>query len=174
MTAALDVTCAPEIGEFELDVAFTVESGMSVLFGPSGAGKSLTLALIAGLIRPDTGTIEINGTCRHRLRPPDLRLHPGASDRHGLSRWPTAAAPIRARQRGPCRSAGRRAARHDVRSPIRGLNGWERRALPIGDRVRFRAVNASGWRWHEDWLAIRPLSCSTSRSPRWITACAAS
>jgi len=32
-----------------------------VLFGPSGAGKSLTLSLIAGLIRPDTGTISING-----------------------------------------------------------------------------------------------------------------
>jgi molybdate transport system ATP-binding protein len=62
MTAALEVTVARRIGEFELDVAFTVESGISVLFGPSGAGKSLTLALIAGLIRPDTGTIVINGS----------------------------------------------------------------------------------------------------------------
>jgi molybdate transport system ATP-binding protein len=61
MTAALEVTVARQIGDFELDVAFTVETGMSVLFGPSGAGKSLTLALIAGLIRPDTGTIVING-----------------------------------------------------------------------------------------------------------------
>jgi molybdate transport system ATP-binding protein len=61
MTAALEVAVARHIGEFDLDVAFTVESGMSVLFGPSGAGKSLTLALIAGLIRPDTGTIVING-----------------------------------------------------------------------------------------------------------------
>jgi len=42
-------------------VAFTVESGIAVLFGPSGAGKSLTLSLIAGLIRPDTGTVLING-----------------------------------------------------------------------------------------------------------------
>jgi molybdate transport system ATP-binding protein len=61
MTAALELAVARRIGEFNLDVAFTVESGMSVLFGPSGAGKSLTLALIAGLIRPDTGTIAING-----------------------------------------------------------------------------------------------------------------
>jgi molybdate transport system ATP-binding protein len=61
MSAALEVAVARQIGEFELDVAFTVESGMSVLFGPSGAGKSLTLSLIAGLIRPDTGTIVING-----------------------------------------------------------------------------------------------------------------
>jgi molybdate transport system ATP-binding protein len=61
MTSALEVSVARRIGEFELDVAFTLESGTSVLFGPSGAGKSLTLALIAGLIRPDTGTIVING-----------------------------------------------------------------------------------------------------------------
>jgi molybdate transport system ATP-binding protein len=61
MTAALEVAVTRRIGEFDLDVAFTVESGISVLFGPSGAGKTLTLALIAGLLRPDTGTIVING-----------------------------------------------------------------------------------------------------------------
>jgi molybdate transport system ATP-binding protein len=58
---ALDVTVTRHIGEFDLNVTFAVESGISVLFGPSGAGKSLTLALIAGLLRPDTGTILING-----------------------------------------------------------------------------------------------------------------
>jgi molybdate transport system ATP-binding protein len=53
---------------------------MSVLFGPSGAGKSLTLSLIAGLIRPDTGTISINGQvvtdCARRLfvSPQDRRV----------------------------------------------------------------------------------------------------
>jgi molybdate transport system ATP-binding protein len=53
---------------------------MSVLFGPSGAGKSLTLSLIAGLIRPDTGTIAIDGhvvtDCARRLfvSPQDRRV----------------------------------------------------------------------------------------------------
>jgi len=53
---------------------------MSVLFGPSGAGKSLTLSLIAGLIRPDTGSIAINGQvvtdCARRLfvSPQDRRV----------------------------------------------------------------------------------------------------
>jgi molybdate transport system ATP-binding protein len=61
VSAALDVAVTRRIGEFDLDVDFSVESGISVLFGPSGAGKSLTLALIAGLLRPDTGTIYING-----------------------------------------------------------------------------------------------------------------
>ncbi len=61
MTAALEVEVARRLGEFELDVAFTIESGLAVLFGPSAAGKSLTLAIIAGLTRPDTGTVAING-----------------------------------------------------------------------------------------------------------------
>jgi len=61
VTAALEVAVTRRIGEFELDVAFTVESGITVLFGPSGAGKTLTLALIAGIISPDDGTIAING-----------------------------------------------------------------------------------------------------------------
>jgi len=58
--SALDVAVTRVIGDFDLDVAFSVESGVSVLFGPSGAGKTLTLSLIAGLLRPDTGTISIN------------------------------------------------------------------------------------------------------------------
>lgn len=61
MTAALELAVAKRVGAFDLDVAFRVESGICVLFGPSGAGKSLTLALIAGLARPDTGTIVIGG-----------------------------------------------------------------------------------------------------------------
>jgi molybdate transport system ATP-binding protein len=62
VSAALEVAVARRMGAFELDVAFRVEQGISVLFGPSGAGKSLTLALIAGLVRPDRGTIAIGGT----------------------------------------------------------------------------------------------------------------
>jgi molybdate transport system ATP-binding protein len=61
VTPALEVAVGRRIGEFDLDVAFTAESGILVLFGPSGAGKSLTLALIAGLLRPDKGTITIEG-----------------------------------------------------------------------------------------------------------------
>ena len=40
----------------------TVKDGeFVVLLGPSGAGKTTTLRLIAGLERPDTGTIRIAG-----------------------------------------------------------------------------------------------------------------
>jgi len=44
------------------DIAFTVEKGdYFILLGPSGAGKSLLLETIAGLVSPDSGTIELNG-----------------------------------------------------------------------------------------------------------------
>jgi molybdate transport system ATP-binding protein len=78
MTTALDVNVTRKIGEFDLDVAFRVESGITVLFGPSGAGKSLTLSLIAGLLRPDTGTIVINGVVVSDV---ERRIHISTQDR---------------------------------------------------------------------------------------------
>ena len=44
------------------DVSFTIPRGsMKILFGASGAGKSVLLKLILGLLRPDSGTIFVNG-----------------------------------------------------------------------------------------------------------------
>ncbi len=44
------------------DLSFTVPKGsMRILLGASGAGKSLILKLILGLLRPDAGTILVNG-----------------------------------------------------------------------------------------------------------------
>ncbi len=44
---------------FSLEVAFSSDQDVVVLFGPSGAGKSLTLQAIAGLITPDAGRIVV-------------------------------------------------------------------------------------------------------------------
>ena len=47
------------------DLSFAVPHGsMRILLGASGAGKSLVLKLILGLLRPDSGTIVVNG---HRV-----------------------------------------------------------------------------------------------------------
>jgi len=44
------------------DISFTVEDGdYFILLGPSGAGKSILLETIAGLLRSDTGRIELGG-----------------------------------------------------------------------------------------------------------------
>ena len=53
-------------------ISFAAEAGtLLVLLGPSGCGKSTTLRLIAGLDRPDAGTIEIAG--RDVTRAPPAR-----------------------------------------------------------------------------------------------------
>ncbi len=47
-------------GDFLLDQQFeTEETGVTALFGPSGCGKTTTLMAIAGLLRPDSGHINI-------------------------------------------------------------------------------------------------------------------
>ena len=44
------------------DVSFSVAAGTAfVLLGRSGTGKSVTLKLICGLLKPDSGTVTVNG-----------------------------------------------------------------------------------------------------------------
>jgi len=50
-----------EINGFELDVEWAAGGGLTALFGFSGSGKTMTLQMIAGLMDPDQGRIEVNG-----------------------------------------------------------------------------------------------------------------
>ena len=57
----LEVAVQKHLDGFRLDVAFTAEHELVVLFGPSGSGKSLTLQAIAGIGQPDAGRIMVDG-----------------------------------------------------------------------------------------------------------------
>ena len=48
-------------GAFRLELPRTDVAQTLALFGPSGAGKTTTLDLVAGLRRPDAGTIRVGG-----------------------------------------------------------------------------------------------------------------
>ena len=91
-------------GGFSLDVAFESDARVLALFGPSGSGKTTLLNVIAGLIRPESGSVRIDGQVLtdtasgsfvplHRRRVgyvfQDGRLFPHLSVRRNLSygRW---------------------------------------------------------------------------------------
>jgi molybdate transport system ATP-binding protein len=58
---SFDVDVATRLGDVELAFAFSAGPGLTALFGPSGAGKTSILNMIAGLIRPDRGSIVVAG-----------------------------------------------------------------------------------------------------------------
>ena len=58
----LSVNVRKHLKGFALDASWKIGNELAVLFGFSGSGKSLTLQLIAGLMKPDSGVIAANGT----------------------------------------------------------------------------------------------------------------
>ncbi|MFQ3454210.1 molybdenum ABC transporter ATP-binding protein [Bradyrhizobium sp. UFLA01-814] len=57
----LRVDIKKQLGEFSLAASFTSEGRVTGLFGASGSGKTSLINTIAGLLRPDRGTIVIDG-----------------------------------------------------------------------------------------------------------------
>ena len=75
---SLSVNIKKKIEGFTLDVAFEAENEFFAVLGESGCGKSLTLRCIAGIERPDTGKIVLNGKVlfdseKHINLPPQKR-----------------------------------------------------------------------------------------------------
>jgi molybdate transport system ATP-binding protein len=57
----IDVDITLTQGTFTLSARFALDGRAAALFGPSGAGKTTILDAIAGLRRPDRGSIEAGG-----------------------------------------------------------------------------------------------------------------
>jgi len=57
----LRVDIAKKLGDFTLEANFTSEGRVTGLFGASGAGKTSLINMIAGLVKPDRGTIALDG-----------------------------------------------------------------------------------------------------------------
>src|SRR5438093_4402964 len=56
----LRIDVAKQLGEFSLQASFASEGRVTGLFGASGAGKTSLINMIAGLLRPDRGSIAID------------------------------------------------------------------------------------------------------------------
>jgi molybdate transport system ATP-binding protein len=56
----LRVEVFKQLGEFSIEASFTSEGRVTGLFGSSGAGKTSLINMIAGLLKPDRGTIAID------------------------------------------------------------------------------------------------------------------
>lgn len=57
----LRVDVCKQLGAFSVRAAFAGEGRVTGLFGPSGSGKTSLIGMIAGLMKPDGGTISIDG-----------------------------------------------------------------------------------------------------------------
>jgi molybdate transport system ATP-binding protein len=130
-----------------LDVDLELPNGLTALLGPSGSGKTRTLDVVAGLLAPDEGLVEIDGerltdTASRRSAPAhlrrvgyvfqDARLFPHLTVRQNLEygRWFA-----KSRDTGPITfdalvallDLGHLLARHPVR-----LSGGEHRRVALG------------------------------------------
>jgi molybdate transport system ATP-binding protein len=59
---SLSVRFAHRFGDFSLDVAFEAPQGVTALFGRSGSGKTSVVNAVAGLVKPETGCIQLGET----------------------------------------------------------------------------------------------------------------
>ncbi len=58
---SLSVNIIKRLQGFTLNVSFSTEAGVTALLGASGSGKSMTLRCIAGVEKPDEGSIVLDG-----------------------------------------------------------------------------------------------------------------
>ena len=58
---SFEIRLAKRRGDFALDVDMATQAPIAALFAPSGSGKTTLLNMVAGLLRPDSGRIVVEG-----------------------------------------------------------------------------------------------------------------
>jgi molybdate transport system ATP-binding protein len=58
----LAIAVEKQLGALSLAAQFQISGGVTALFGPSGAGKTSVINMIAGLLKPDRGSIVLGDT----------------------------------------------------------------------------------------------------------------
>lgn len=76
---SIEVRMRVEVPGFSVEAECSVANGITAFAGPSGSGKSLTLAAIAGLVRPVSGHIAIDG---QHVFDSSTNIHVRTQDRH--------------------------------------------------------------------------------------------
>ena len=118
------------------DVSLEIAAGEGfALIGPSGAGKTTLLRLIAGLDRPDSGSIRLDGRDVLTLRPRDRRIGMVFQD---LALWPYLTVEAHLRETAGSR-AGALLERFDLarlaRKRPNELSGGEKQRLALARAV---------------------------------------
>jgi len=83
--------------------------------GPNGAGKSTLLRCMAGLERPTTGYVQLNGRSLAEFGPRDRAIHIGYLPQHPTVAWPLTVTEVAALGRTPYRLGWRGLAQSDTR-----------------------------------------------------------
>ena len=145
------------------------------LIGPNGAGKTTFVNLLTGFLKPDSGTIQLEGDADRDDGAGDAR--PARAGAHPSDQRAAASRINGARQ---CRDRGRRARETTPGAMMRYTPQW--RALPRrgAGAARTKSVSATsptGWcancptassacsRSRSRWRSSRACCCSTSRQP---------
>jgi molybdate transport system ATP-binding protein len=58
---SFEISVRKRLGDRDIVLDLDAGDGATILFGPSGAGKTSVLNMVAGLLRPDAGTIRVAG-----------------------------------------------------------------------------------------------------------------
>ena len=58
---AFEIDVRKRVGDADVALTLAAGDGATVLFGPSGVGKTSVLKMVAGLLKPDSGRIAVDG-----------------------------------------------------------------------------------------------------------------